>query len=100
MSSGRQKSVRKGLGWAWATTLWSCRSCWYSVDRLAKIPLKITLREDRDGHMSTMEKTSDAFEAWTGDGHSPEATEHAGYHQVHDHKLTFHVLLRQSDASV
>lgn len=47
ISAGREKSVRKGMGWALATSLRSFRRCWYRVDRLTRIPRQITLMEHK-----------------------------------------------------
>lgn len=47
MSAGREKSLRKGMGWASATSLSNFRSFGYRADRPTRMPRKITLVEHK-----------------------------------------------------
>lgn len=96
MSAGRETSVRKGMGWAWATSSRNSRSCWYRVDRLTRRARKITLMQQKRGSLYTHAHRT-GFRSDRNNKHSPKTTEHAGYHQIQDNKLLpFHLLLCES----
>lgn len=122
ISAGREKSVRKGMGWLLATSRRSSRRRRYRVDRLTRIPRQITLREHKGRSIYTAATKHNKnqpshfkcrfefgiffaflsrFRCDSDEDHSPETTEHAGYHHVQDNKLLpVNLLLGESETNI